>query len=101
MLPHIRSLWRNLVHRNRVEHDLDDELRAMFDLIVAERIAAGMRPEDARRAATLQLGRIDALKDRVRDVRTGALLDGFLQDSRYGARVLRRNPLFTAAAALS
>ena len=101
MLSRFRNLWRNLVHRDRVEHDLDDELRAVFDLVVAERIAAGMDPDDARRAATLQLGRVDAIKDRVRDVRAGALLDGFLQDSRYGARVLRRNPLFTASAALS
>jgi predicted permease len=101
MLSRIRSFWRNLVHRDRVEHDLDDELGAVFDLVVAERIAAGMSPQDARRAAVLQLGRVDALKDRVRDIRAGALLDGFLKDSRYGARVLRRNPLFTASAALS
>jgi predicted permease len=101
MLHRLRSLWRNLVHRDRVERDLDDELRAVFDVVVAERIAAGMRPDEARRAATLQLGRVDALKDGVRDVRAGALVDGFLQDSRYGARVLRRNPLFTASAALS
>jgi predicted permease len=101
ILNHLRSLWRNLVHRDRVEHDLDDELGAAFDLVVAEQIAAGMGPEQARRAAILQLGRVDALKDRVRDVRAGALLDGFFQDSRYGARVLRRNPLFTVSAALS
>ena len=101
ILHRIRSLWRNLLRRDRVEQDLDDELRAVFDLLVAERIAAGMQPGEARRAATLQLGRVDGLKDRVRDVRAGALLDTLLQDSRYGARVLRRNPLFTASAALS
>ena len=101
MLSRLRSLWRNVVHRNRVEHDLHDELTAMFDLLVAEGVAAGRSLEDARRAATLRMGRIESTKDRVRDVRAGALVDGVLQDLRYGTRVLRRNPLFALTAALS
>ena len=41
------------------------------------------------------------MKEQVRDARAGAFVDGLLQDSRYGARVLRRNPIFTLTAALS
>ncbi|MGH9370739.1 MAG: permease prefix domain 1-containing protein, partial [Vicinamibacterales bacterium] len=76
----LRSLWRNLVHRSHVERDLDDEVRAVVDLLVDEQIASGMSRADARRAATIQLGRVNAIKDRVRDVRSGALWDASLQD---------------------
>ncbi|OFW09604.1 MAG: hypothetical protein A3H96_06745 [Acidobacteria bacterium RIFCSPLOWO2_02_FULL_67_36] len=66
------TLWRNLVHRRRVERDLDDEVRTLFDLLVDEKIGAGMRPQDARRAATIELGRVEVVKAQVRDVRAGA-----------------------------
>jgi hypothetical protein len=76
------SLWRNLVHRDRVERDLDDEVRAVLELLIDEKIQAGMRPGDARRAATLELAPIETIKDRVRDVRAGALVDTVVQDLR-------------------
>jgi hypothetical protein len=62
------SLWRNLVHRDRVERDLDDELRATFGLLVDEHVEAGMPPDEARRAAGRQLGSLESVKDQVRDV---------------------------------
>ncbi len=100
-LHRLRSLWRNLRHRERVDNDLDDEVRAAFDMLVAEKTRAGLPPQDARRAATLELGRVEIVKEQVRDARAGAFVDGLLQDARYGARVLRRNPIFTLTAALS
>ena len=95
------SVWRNLIHRNRIERDLDDEIRTVFDLLVEEKMRAGASSADARRAATLELGRVESVKDQVRDVRAGALAESFLQDLRYAARLLRRNPLFTLTVALS
>src|SRR5688572_12778715 len=56
-LNRLRSLWRNVVHRRRVEHDLDAEVRATFDMLVDDHVSRGMAPADARRAATLALGR--------------------------------------------
>ena len=97
----LRSVWRNLVHRDRIERDLDDEIRGTLATLEEELRAAGLTAADARRAAMMQLGRVDAIKDGVRDVRSGALIDSVIQDCRYGARVLRRNLLFTTAAALS
>jgi predicted permease len=97
-LPRLRSLWRNLVHRSRVERELDDEVRGAFDLLVAEKIRAGMRPHEARRAATLGLGRVETLKEQVRDVKAGAFIDGWIQDVRYALRLLRRGPLFAVFA---
>jgi len=100
-MSRMKSLWRNLVHRDRVERDLDDEVRAAVDELVSEKIRAGERPEDARRAAMLEIGGVEALKERVRDVRAGALMDELLQDVRYATRLLRRNPLFALTAAIS
>ena len=38
MFSRLVSLWRNLRHRDRVDRDLDDEVRAVFDLLVDEKI---------------------------------------------------------------
>jgi len=91
---------RNLVRRDRLERDLDDELRASFDLLVDEKVRGGMDATTARRAAATEL-RIESVKEQVRDVRAGSFVETLLQDVRYAARLLRRNPLFTLTAAAS
>ena len=96
LIPRLFSLWRNLVHRNRVDRDLDEEVRAAFELLVDEKRQAGMRPEDARRAATLELGQPEGVKEQVRDARAGASVDVFVHDVRYAGRTLRRNPGFAS-----
>jgi predicted permease len=100
-MSRIRSLWRNLVHRKAADADLDEELRAAFDLFVDEQVAAGATLEEARRAATIRLGRIAAIKTDVVQTRSGAGLEQVWQDIRYGARVLRRSPVFAITAVLS
>ena len=101
LMPRIASLWRNIVHARLVERDLDDEVRAAFDLLVDEKIATGMRSEDARRAATLEIGRVDIVKEQVRAARVGAGLDTLLQDIRHSLRLFRRAPGFTAVAIMT
>ena len=101
MVARLRSLWRNLTGRDRVERDLDDEVRAVHEILAGEKMRGGMTPQAARRAAAIELGHVESIKNDVRDARAGALIDAFVQDVRYGARLLRRNGLSTATAALS
>jgi predicted permease len=101
MLARLRSLWRNLRHRDRVDSDLDHEVNAVFDILVDEKVKSGLSIEQARRAATLELGRVHSITQQVREERTGATVDALLKDVRYGARTLRANPGFTLVIALS
>ena len=101
MLARLTSLWRNLWHRDRVNDDLDREVRAVFDILVDEKTRAGLSLEQARRSAALELGREASLTQQVREARAGASIDAVIKDVRYGARMLRANPGFTFVVVLS
>ena len=86
------------MHRDRVDRDLDDEVRTVYSRLAQEKMKHGLDHAEARRAATLELGRIESVEEHVRSVRTGAFLDVLMQDVHYGARSLRRTPGFALAA---
>ena len=100
LLTRLTSFWRNLTRRGRVERELDEELRTSFELLVDENVRAGLRFEEARRAAGAEL-RIESVKEQVREVRAGSIVETLFQDLRYAARLLLKNPLFTLTAAVS
>jgi hypothetical protein len=100
-MPRWSSLWRNLVHRDLVDRDLDDEMRAKFNLLVEEKVQGGMPPDQARRAATLEFGSVALVTQQVRDQRAGACAEMVFKDVRYGLRMVRRNPGFTLVVVLS
>ena len=84
MAAALRHFVRNLLSRERVEHELTDEIDGYADLLVEEKVAQGMTRDDARRAARREIGRVDHVKEYVRDVRVGAWLDALRQDVRFG-----------------
>ena len=97
-ISRVRALWRNVFSKSRVEDDLDEHVRSYADLLAAEKMKAGLSPAEARHAALVELGGIERVKDEVRDVRSGALLDTTARDLRYAARTLIRRPGFTIVA---
>jgi predicted permease len=91
----IKTLWRNLAQRNRVEEELDAEIRSYQTLLEDEKTQAGTPPRMARREALLELGGADRVKEQVRDVRAGATLELMAAELRQSLRGLRRNPALT------
>jgi len=99
-LTWLASLWRNLFHRTRVERDLDDELHTYVDQLMDEKIRGGMSPAEARRAATMEAGGVEQMKEEVRDAMVTRTWDLLRRDVRHAARSLARSPGFTLVAVL-
>ena len=95
LMPRVNSLWRNLVDKEKVDRELAEEIRAHLDLLTETKIKQGLTPEAARRAALVELGGVEQVKERVREIRQGRLLEDLWQDARYAVRSLRKHPSFT------
>jgi predicted permease len=101
MIRRLYALWKNLFRPNQLESDLDEELRAYEALLSAEKVRAGMAVEEAQREARREMGGADQIKQRVRDIRAGALVDRVIQDVHYALRTLAKNPAFSMVAVLT
>ena len=96
-----RSFLRNILLARRVESELDEEVRSHLEMLTEENIRAGMPALEARRAARIELGGIDQLKEQVHQVQAGNRLHSIASDCRYGVRQLRKGPAFTTVAILT
>ncbi len=92
---------RSLLSRSVPQRDMDREVRAYLDLLVEEKVRAGMGRDEAVRQARLEAGGLAQIKEEVRDARPGATLASTWQDVRYGVRLLRRSPAFATLAVIT
>src|SRR6266446_3297207 len=89
-----------LFGRRRLEDDLDEELRSHLEMAVELNLGKGMSAEEARREALRSFGGIEQTKENYRDQRGLPMIETTLQDLRFGLRMLRRSPGFSALAIL-
>jgi putative ABC transport system permease protein len=98
LLPRLSSLWRNLFRKARTEQELTEELDAYLEMLIEQKIKEGLSPEEARRAALIELGGREQVKEKVREARMGHQLETIWQDLRYALRMLLKNPIITLIA---
>jgi putative ABC transport system permease protein len=104
MASRIREVMRRvagIMRRGTMERRLDDEMRFHIDMLTEQQRRAGVAPEEARRRALAAFGGAERFKDEARDEYRSRLGDELVQDVRYAVRVVRRNPGFATAAALT
>jgi predicted permease len=91
----------NVFRSDRLNQDLEDEIRFHLDTRAAEFTRRGMTPAEAAREARRRLGNQWEVRETSRDVKLLPWLDAAMRDVRYGSRMLRKSPVVTAAAILS
>ena len=98
MLSRWRTIARSLFHRRAFEEGLAEEMRFHLEQYTRDLIAAGHSPEDAARHARMEFGNVDNVMLDAREARGLLAFDTLQQRLRYAARILRKQPAFTATA---
>lgn len=93
-LRHLSVRLGSLFRRQRLERELDTELRYHIDMLVEQNVRKGLSPDAARREALRVFGTLEGVKDDVRDNWLSRFFETAAQDVRYGVRSLRRNKGF-------
>src|SRR3954468_4497805 len=88
--------FRVLFRRDRIEAEMNEEMRAHLELLAVENEKTGMSVGEARQAARREFGGVEQIKERARDQRGWMWLDHLARDTRHGWRVLVKAPLLSA-----
>jgi putative ABC transport system permease protein len=87
----LRTLWRNLTHKQIVEDNLTQELDSYETMLADEKSGTGIHPSAALRTARLEMEGMEQIKENVRDVRLGVAMETFFSELRQSLRGLSRN----------
>src|SRR6516225_124065 len=101
MLSDVLYRLRSLFQRDRVEEELDDELRFHYEQAIAKGLRDGLSRDEATRQARILIGGIDQVKEECRDARGVRPVETLMQDLRYALRMMCQKPVFTAFAILT
>jgi predicted permease len=96
LLATVRSFVRNVFLLRRADADLQQEVRWHLEVLTEEHIRAGMTPDEAYRAARIQFGGVEQVKEQVRAQRIGNWLHSVAADCRFAFRQLRKSTGFAA-----
>jgi putative ABC transport system permease protein len=100
-LQSIVAGMRALLRKKQVEQEMDEELRDYLEAAVRDKMRSGMGEEEAMRAARVEMGSIEAVKEGIRSAGWESTVETIWQDLHFGLRVLRKNLGFTAVAVLT
>lgn len=89
----LRSFFRNLRRKSKLDRDLEEELQFHLEMQTQENIQAGMPPQEARRLALLSLGGMEQTKEKCRDEWGVTWLLNLWADVRFGLRKLAKAPV--------
>ena len=92
---------RTLIHRRQFDADLEEEMRLHVEMLQQEHEKSGMKIDEARAKARRRFGNTTHLKEESHMVWGWKWLEDFVQDVRYGLRILRESPGFAAVTILT